>query len=176
MDFRSTMSVTANSIFFSNLHNTCLPCLFSERDTVTTWKCWAKIHIYIHTHSDRAQHFWKPGRLPYTSGKKLEDLGKHHHFGLSCQRRNDIQLQQWTKHHYLGYSCWVTRLPSCQKSTSTQTHQLRCSQNAESIQRHGDPFAASIIFPHWHCAGLCRLMEVWHPANLTFFRHEIFER
>lgn len=154
MDFKFTMSVTVNSIFFPALHHNCLTCLFSERDIMTTWKCWVKVYIYVYIQW-QGTAFLKTRQAPPHSWKELQDLGKRHHFGLSFQR-NVIQLQQWTEHHYLGCTCWATRLPSCQKSTSIQTYQLRSSQNAELSSKSQRSICS---FNHFSPLVLCRSVQ-----------------
>lgn len=57
--------------FFPALHHNCLTCLFSERDIMTTWKCWVKVYICIYTvtgHSISENQAGSPTLLERTRG------------------------------------------------------------------------------------------------------------
>lgn len=173
MDFKSTVSVTANSIFFSQLALQLFD--LSQKETPWLLESAELKYICMYIYSDRAQHFWKPGRLPYTSEKNWRTT---ENVIISVCPFREQMLYSYSNE--LNTTVWaITVEQQAQKAAPTSGKYKQPDISAEVqpecwIRSKAQRSICSFNhFSHWLCAGWwnCEIQLTRHFADMRYLNN-----
>lgn len=170
MNFKSTLLLLIP--FFFQLAQQ----LFDFSQKQTTWLLASAELKYIcmYIYSDRAQHFWKPGRLPYTSEKNWRTM--ENVIISVCPFREEML---YSYSNELNTTVWAITVEQQAHKAAPMSGKHKQPETSWGAARRLNPLKGTEIhlqIQSFFPLVVCRLMELWDSANLTFCRHEIFEQ